>query len=141
MHMPQGICLEEYVRTNGPRFARTSLRSAAAKLETTVYPPRSTPIPPKLHQNPFQTIPNKLFFGRKKNWSAIFFEIFGLFGTFTALERSENGLGRSGIIRRHSEMTWNAWNSLKIIKDHSKIMRKHLKIDQKSSMGTKGLRV
>ena len=112
-----------------------------AKLQTTVYPSKSTPIPLKLRQNPFQTIPNKLFFGRKQIWSAIFFQNFGLLGTFTALERSENGLGRSGIIRRHSEMTWNAWNSLTIIKNHSKIMRKHLKIDQKSSMGTKGLRV
>ena len=79
--------------------------------------------------------------GRKKIGRRCFFETFELFGVFTALERSENGLGRSGIIRRHSEMTWNAWNSLKIIKNHSTIMRKHLNIDQKSSMGTKGLRV
>ena len=64
----------------------------------------------------------KNFFGHEHFWKKI-----GLFGTSTAPERSEKGLGRSGTIREHSEMTWNAWNWLKMTKYHPKIIRKHQK--------------
>ena len=49
----------------GPRFARTSLRSAAAKLETAVYPVKLARHASKPRQTPFQTIPVISFFDRE----------------------------------------------------------------------------
>jgi len=49
----------------GPRFARTSLRSAAAKLETAVYPFKLARHASKPRQTPFQTIPVISFFDRR----------------------------------------------------------------------------
>ena len=54
-----------YANTNGPRFARTSLRSAAAKLETAVYPFKLARHASKPRQTPFQTIPVISFFDRQ----------------------------------------------------------------------------
>ena len=71
--------------------------------------------------------PTNYFLTEQKNCSAKVFENFGLFGTSTAPERSENGLRRSGTIRKHSRMTWNAWNSLKMTEYDPKIIRKHQK--------------
>ena len=104
----------------GVRFARIR---PYAKLQTTVYPLRSTPIRPKLRHNPFQTIPNKLFVGHTKIWSANIFEKIGISGASTAPKRSENDLERSGIIRKHSESTWNVRKSPKITGNHEKIMQ------------------
>ena len=75
----------------------------------------------------FRTPPTNSFLTEKKFWSRILLKKIGLFWTSTAPERSEKGLGRSGTIRKHSEMTWNAWNWLKMTKYHPKIIRKHPK--------------
>ena len=63
----------EYERSSRRRyltFVATALSNARirpyAKLQTTVYPRKSPAMPPKLRQNPFQTIPNKLFSGQQK---------------------------------------------------------------------------
>ena len=56
----------------------------------------------------FRRSPTNYFLAETKFWSAEMFEDFLLFRISTAPERSEKGPGRSGTIREHSEMTWNA---------------------------------
>ena len=75
----------------------------------------------------FRRSPTNYFLTETKFWSRTFLKKIWLFRTSTAPERSEKGLGRSGTIREHSEMTWNAWNWLKMTKYHPKIIRKQPK--------------
>ena len=49
----------------GPRFAQTSLRSEAAKLEPTIYRFKLAHHAPKPRQTPFQTIPGISFLDRR----------------------------------------------------------------------------
>ena len=56
----------------------------------------------------FRRSPTNYFSTEQKIGRRFVFENFGLFWSSTAPERSEKGLGRSGTIREHSELTWNA---------------------------------
>ena len=75
----------------------------------------------------FRPSPTNYFLTEKNCWSRKCLKKIGHFRTSTGPERSEKGLGRSETLREQFEMTWNAWNWLKMNKYHPKIIRKHPK--------------
>ena len=99
-------CLQTPANTvsDNPNYSLRSTRFARirpyAKLQTTVYPSKSTPIPPRLRLNPFQTIPNKLLGGPKQN---VVSEHFQTNLIFHGLHSSETPQKQSGMLRNLPE--------------------------------------